>query len=83
VLHGAVVSLTSEDAEADSIIVAGLVEDQPRRVHLELGSPWYRAAIEAHRNGVLVRAVGDIAKVGRRWVMTAVQAFGVSELSGG
>jgi hypothetical protein len=82
VLHGSVISLASEDAEEGSIVVAGLVEDKPRRVHIDLQRPWYRVAIECHRNHELVRAVGDIAKIGRRWVMTTVQAFGPSAVSG-
>lgn len=81
-LHGSVVSLASEDAAEGSIVVAGLVEDKPRRVHIDLRDPWYRTAIEAHRNRQLVRAVGDIGKVGRSWVMTSVQAFGPSEVTG-
>jgi hypothetical protein len=62
------------------VVVAGLVDDRPRRVHMELERPWYGLAIQAHARHHLVRAIGDISKQGRSWVMTAMQSFSVPEL---
>jgi hypothetical protein len=80
VLYGSVVALESEDAEEGKVVVAGLVDDRPRRVHMELEPPWYGLAIQAHARHHLVRAIGDISKQGRSWVMTAMQSFSVPEL---
>jgi hypothetical protein len=79
-LYGTVVALESEDAEEGKVVVAGLVDDKPRRVHIELAPPWYGAAIQAHAEHRLVRAVGDVAKQGRRWIMTPVRSFSVPDL---
>lgn len=79
-LYGSVVALESDDAEEGKVIVAGLVEGKPRRVHLELGPPWYGLAIQAHAEHRLVKAIGDVAKQGRRWVMTAIRSFSVPDL---
>jgi hypothetical protein len=80
VLYGSVVALESEDADEGKVVVAGLVDDRPRRVHMELERPWYGLAIQAHARHHLVRAIGDISKQGRSWVMTAMQSFSVPEL---
>jgi hypothetical protein len=79
-LYGSVVALESEDAEEGKVVVAGLVDGKPRRVHLELGKPWYAHAIKAHAEHCLIRAVGDIAKHGRTWSMLSPQSFSVPDL---
>jgi hypothetical protein len=55
-----------EGAPAGKVTVVGLLEVRQVRVNLELAEPQYSLAVNAHRDGKTLRAVGTLIKEGRR-----------------
>lgn len=74
-LVGYVTQLSRESADASrpgevTVVPATAEGPQLPRVSIELPAQLYEVAIAAHRSGDLVRAVGTLRKVGRRWTLS-------------
>jgi hypothetical protein len=75
-LRGAIIHLHSEwklqrsdSATASEITVAGYIDGDVRKVNVTLPMDDYLRAVEAHKNGQLVRMRGLMERAGRSWVL--------------
>ncbi|WP_010582815.1 hypothetical protein [Schlesneria paludicola] len=67
---GPVIKLNRKAGENDGrITVFGQIDGTPKSVTMELIESEYELAIEYHRNGVIVRAVGTLVREGRSYVL--------------
>lgn len=77
-LTGYVTRLEREEGDllGTATVVGAMGSDPPRRVRLvELPAALYDRAVEAHKSERRVRAVGDLRKDGRTWVLRGVREF--------
>jgi len=75
---GPVVKLSSQDpSRGGETVIHSYVEGKPLRIHVTLSPNPYQTAIEAHRDGVLVRCLGDLRREGRSWVLSNPHDFHV------
>jgi hypothetical protein len=69
-LQGLVIELRREEGEVTgTITVLALVEDSARKVRVELAGSDYDLAIEAHRDNVGFRCIGELTRDGRSFVL--------------
>jgi hypothetical protein len=76
-LVGQVVALSSQNAAQGGVaVIRGVLEGRRRQARVTLSAVAYQEAIEAHRDGLLVRCLGDLAREGRSWVLSNPKEFG-------
>ncbi len=77
-LHGVVTKLERpEGGTSGKITVWGMVEEQNRKVTIELPESDYNSAIHAHKDGSTVSCLGDIIKRGSAFIMENQRNFRV------
>jgi hypothetical protein len=77
-LEGAVVRLDSDNAEAGGVAaIAGQVDGQPRKVRVPMEAIDYSKAIQAHKEGHLLRCEGELARQGRSFLLDRVRHVAV------
>lgn len=77
-LFGYVVRLDSTDAAVEgTITVAGAVDGDSRKVHLQLDAEGYHKAIAAHKDGSQVKCIGTLRKTGTSYVLEGPHGFSV------
>lgn len=76
---GPVVKLNSaEPSQGGEAVLHAPVDGRSRSVRVVLDSAAYQAAIAAHRDGALVRCVGDLGREGRSWILRNPRDLGVA-----
>lgn len=77
VLTGSVYRLERSDDETDPgrISVVGVVDNELRRVTLDLNPEDYNNAITAHRDGIAVSVRGDLVREGRGFALASPRDF--------
>lgn len=79
-LVGVVVRLRREDdAETGVATVIGVVENDLRRVRVELGGPDYNLAIRSHKHRISIRLKGTLVKEGRQYELRSPHAVELLE----
>src|SRR5262249_39415896 len=79
-IRGLVVKLDRQDAAATGkVTIHGLIDDQPRKVVVELRDPDYHQAVAAHDQGRLVRCSGVLIREGRAFRLYEPYGFMVEE----
>lgn len=79
-VRGYVVKLERNDGDMHgSITLYGPIGGRHRRVRLELWGDDYDRAVDAHKAGLPLRAIGNLAKDGRAWVLREPQALAAIE----
>jgi hypothetical protein len=66
-------------AATGKVTIHGLIDDQPRKVVVELGDSDYRQAVTAHGQGRLVRCSGVLMREGRAYRLHEPYGFTVDE----
>jgi hypothetical protein len=75
---GPVVKLERSDgARLGKVTIHCFVDDQPRKVSLELSDPQYGESVTAHREGNLVNCSGNLVREGRAFVLKEPYDFAV------
>lgn len=73
-LEGAVVRLESSKPDQGGVaVIAGLVDDRPRRVRVPMGATDYALAIQAHETARLLRCEGELVRKGRGFELERVR----------
>ena len=73
---GPVVKLSSqESSQGGEAVIHGFVEGKPIAIRVVLAPESYQTAINAHRDGLLVRCLGDLGREGRSWVLQNPRDF--------
>ena len=57
-----------------------LIDEQPRKVSLELGDPDYQVAVQAHRDSRPIYCIGELAREGRSFRLRNPRQFRLLEL---
>ena len=79
-IRGLVVKLDRPEATAlGKVTIHGLIDDQPRKVVVELRDPDYHKAVTAHDQGRLVRCSGVLVREGRAFWLYDPYGFAVEE----
>jgi hypothetical protein len=79
-VSGLVVRLDRPDALAPGkVTIHGLIDDQPRKVVVELRDPDYHQAVTAHDQGRVVRCSGVLVREGRAFRLQEPYGFVVEE----
>ena len=69
-LNGPVVKLErGEEEDIGRVTIIGFVDDQPRKVLLELTDSDYHKAIQAHEDGQTIYCVGELVRSGRSFLL--------------
>jgi hypothetical protein len=76
-LRGFVTDLHRTDSRAGPITVSAVVEDQFRKVRIDLNPPDYDLAITAHRDRLPVTCEGDLVREGKGYVLKNPRNFSV------
>jgi len=63
--------------DVGNVSVTTLIEDQPRRVIIELGDPEYQIAVRAHSDSRPISCTGNLSKEGRSFRLTNPRQFEV------
>lgn len=67
---GSVVKLNSaEPVKGGEVVIYASIDGRPRSLRAMLDAAAYQTAIEAHREGALVRCIGDLAREGKYRVL--------------
>jgi hypothetical protein len=75
-LIGAVVASSSPvSSTGGSFVVVAQFEGQQRRIRIPLDESIYPVAINAHRDGIVVRRTGDLSRQGRVWELRNARDF--------
>ena len=64
-----------EGSPVGSVTVLGFVDNQPRRINIQLDQDAYALAIEAHRQEIPLRCEGELVKEGRSFVLRNPRRF--------
>lgn len=79
-LRGPVVKLERpEGVELGRVTVYGFVDEQPRKVVLELTGAAYHAAVQAHDERTIVSCLGTLMREGNIFRMTEPRAFSIEQ----
>jgi hypothetical protein len=62
-------------------LVLGFVDEQPRKVVMELGDPEYHVAVQAHDNQNTVLCVGLLVREGRFFALKNPHSLEIEETS--
>jgi len=82
-LHGMVFRLErAGDAEIGNIVVLGFIDEQPRKISLELGPKDYDLAVLAHRDRLPIVCSGDLVKEGRMFSLQNPRHFAIEQDDG-
>ena len=78
--RGPVVKLERADGvPTGKVTIHCFVDEQPRKVAVELSDPQYQDAVTAHKEGQVIRCSGVLMREGRAFRLHEPYNFGVEE----